>query len=174
MSDAELTSAYEKVLRHLRSKIPEPDCYDVAQDCVVAFLRKEQSAITNPRAFLWGIVRKRLLQFYEARSRLLSAMGFYEMLSVNSMMTRLSTKVARRDELEGALQSLPLRHQQVFELRYIEDLSLEECAEVMACSLATIKRDIEAGRLKLSTELGRTISSDEDAQTLVQRFLARG
>jgi RNA polymerase sigma factor (sigma-70 family) len=174
MSDDALTKAtYEKVVRHLRSKIPEPDCYDIAQECVVTFCAKDQSTIANPRAFLWGIVRNKVRQFYDARNRLLSAMGVYDMLPVETMMTRLSTRVARRDDLEGALQSLPLRQQQVFELRFLEELPLEDCAEVMDCSLATIKRDLEAGRAALASALGCPLDRDEDAAIVVRRFLER-
>lgn len=174
MSNDTLTKAtYEKVLRHLRSKIPEPDCYDLAQECVVTFCEKDQATIEKPTAFLWGIVRNKVRQFYEARNRLLSAMGVYDRLPVASMMTRLSTKVSRRDDLEGALQTLPLRHQQVFELRFVEELSLEECAEVMECSLATIKRDLEAGRTEMAKALGCRLDCDEDAEAIVRQFLAR-
>lgn len=168
-----VSSNYEKVLNHVRNKIPEPDCYDLAQDCVVTFCGKDPSTIVNPKSFLWGIVRNKIKQYYQGRSRMLAAAGVYDMMSVENMATRLSTKVARRNDLEGALQQLPVRCQQAFELRYVEGLSLEECEEALGYSLATVKRDIEAAKRGLVERLGRPLDTDADATALVRSYLER-
>jgi len=174
MADADIVSEnYALILNHVRTKVPEPDCYDVAQDCVVVFFGKDPDTIAKPKAFLWGIVRNKIRQYYQGRSRFLVAAGVYDMMSVASMATRLSTKVARRNDLEGALQQLPLRHHHAFELRYIEELSLDECVEVLECSLATVKRDLEAAKRGLAERLGRALESDADAKALVHNYLDR-
>ncbi|MFV8752328.1 RNA polymerase sigma factor [Nannocystaceae bacterium ST9] len=164
---------YDKILNHVRNKLPQPECYDIAQECVVTFCEKDPSQIKNPDAFLWGIVRNKIKQFYESRNKLIAAARIYEMLSVEVIATRLSTKVACRNDLEGALQKLPLRYQQTFEFRYIEGLSLDECAEALDRSPATVKRDLEAARQGLAKLLGQRLESEDDTDRVVRSYLER-
>jgi RNA polymerase sigma factor (TIGR02999 family) len=60
------------------------------------------------------------------------------------------------EELDGALERLATlspRKAQVMEQRYFGGLKLEECAEVLGVSLATVKRDLRLGRAWLAREL---------------------
>lgn len=166
-----IQDTYAKVLNHLRNKVPEPDCFDLAQECVVAYYAKNDQAIQNHAKFLWGIVYNKVKQFYQSKSALLKASGAMEMIPVEVMATRLSSKIAARNDLESALQKLPRRLHQAFELRYVHELSLEECSEVMGCSLATVKRDIDRARQQLAERLGRSMAGD-DATFAVVRSLA--
>ena len=61
------------------------------------------------------------------------------------------------EELDGALKRLAELSPQkakVLEQRYFGGLKLEECAEALGVSLATVKRDLRFGRAWLARELG--------------------
>jgi RNA polymerase sigma factor (TIGR02999 family) len=60
------------------------------------------------------------------------------------------------EELDGALErlaELSPRQASLLEQRYFGGLKLEECAEVLGVSLATVKRDLRLGRAWLAREL---------------------
>lgn len=64
-------------------------------------------------------------------------------------------------ELDEALQRLERvdpRQSQVLEHRYFGGLSLEETAEVLGVSLATVKRDLRFARAWLAEELGSSVA----------------
>ncbi len=61
------------------------------------------------------------------------------------------------EELDGALESLAElspRKAKLLEQRYFGGLKLEECAEALGVSLATVKNDLRLGRAWLARELG--------------------
>jgi RNA polymerase sigma factor (sigma-70 family) len=64
-------------------------------------------------------------------------------------------------ELDEALQRLAAldeRRSRILEQRYFGGLSLEETAEALGVSLATVKRELRAARAWLAVELGRDAS----------------
>jgi RNA polymerase sigma factor (TIGR02999 family) len=64
-------------------------------------------------------------------------------------------------ELDEALQRLAAldeRRSRILEQRYFGGLSLEETAEALGVSLATVKRELRAARAWLAVELGREAS----------------
>ncbi len=61
------------------------------------------------------------------------------------------------EELDGALErlaELSPRKARLLEQRYFGGLKLEECAEALGVSLATVKNDLSFGRAWLARELG--------------------
>ena len=61
------------------------------------------------------------------------------------------------EELDGALKrlaELSPRKAKLLEQRYFGGLKLEECAEALGVSLATVKNDLRLGRAWLARELG--------------------
>lgn len=52
-----------------------------------------------------------------------------------------------------ALQSLPVRQRACIVLRYFEDRSEAEMAEILSCSVGTVKSQLAKARAKLETEL---------------------
>jgi RNA polymerase sigma factor (TIGR02999 family) len=65
-------------------------------------------------------------------------------------------------ELDQALERLAAmdeRRSRILEQRYFGGLSLEETAEALNVSLATVKRELRAARAWLAVELGRDASS---------------
>lgn len=151
---------HPRLLRFFRSKVPYPDCHDLAQQVFVAFLRKmQEKPIDDPRAYLWGIARLQLLKFI-TRRRPVGTQFDSTRLSMAAVGTSLSMHFDRRNRLTTALRELPLEHQLAFELRHGEELQLEELAAAMGVSLATVKRYIKSALERLRELLG---TNEEDA-----------
>ena len=76
--------------------------------------------------------------------------------------------LATRDALWAKLQSLPPRQRAAIVLRYHEDLSEQQTAELMGCSVGTVKSQVSAGlrrlRLRLGPETG-ILARDDQAVT---------
>jgi RNA polymerase sigma-70 factor (sigma-E family) len=66
---------------------------------------------------------------------------------------------ADRDELLAALGRLPARMRAVLVLRYWEDLSEEESARMLGCSVGTVKSQASRGLSRLRDVLGRPQAS---------------
>jgi RNA polymerase sigma-70 factor (sigma-E family) len=113
--------------RHLRV----PDAFD-------AYLRR---AIVNLHTS--GLRHTRVERAYEARQR-------GAPVRVSSM-----PDVAGRQDLWRALSHLPARQRAALVLRYYEDLSERDTAEVLGCSLPAVKSLIARGAEALRVEIPR-------------------
>ena len=84
--------------------------------------------------------------------------GGWEQVELEPDALRLTEEYAEAvEELDGALESLAElspRKAKLLEQRYFGGLKLEECAEVLGVSLATVKNDLRLGRAWLARELG--------------------
>lgn len=151
---------WPKLNRFFRSKTVEPDCYDLVHQTFVAFLEKSGTqTLERPRHYLWGIARLQLLKYLEKKR---PAASFDSSIhAVGSFATSLGAKLDRRQKLLEALRLLPVDQQSAFELRYGEELSLEETAEALGVSLATVKRYLARALETLRTAHG----GDEEAAT---------
>lgn len=147
-----VVALYPKVMRFVRSKVPDPDCYDVVQETMKVCLTLDSSRVRNPPAFLLGVARKQVYKYYERRRP--SAPFDSGRVSIAELGTGPGTRLDRKNLLMHALRSLPADHQVAFELRYGEELTLEEVAETLEVSLATAKRYIAAAKGKLAEILG--------------------
>lgn len=152
---------YPRLLRFFRSKVPHPDCHDLAQQTFTEFLRQLRSKqIDNPRGYLWGVARLQLLKFID-RKRPAGEQFDSTRMSMAAVGTSLSMHFDRRNRITAALRELPLEQQLAFELRFGEELQLEEAAQAMEVSLATVKRYLKGALETLRTLLG---ASAEDVE----------
>jgi len=62
--------------------------------------------------------------------------------------------VTALDEALARLETLDVRQSRILEQRYFGGLSLEETAEALGVSLATVKRELRSARAWLAAELG--------------------
>lgn len=147
-----IAEQYPKLKTFFRSKVGEPDCYDLAQETVRALLSADPAKVQEEKSYLWGIARKQVLKYIGKRHP--QASFDSTRISMGRISTRLSVKVGRRNELLSALRDLPVDHQMAFELRHAEGLSLAEVATSLEVSLATAKRYIAAARATLAKRLG--------------------
>lgn len=63
---------------------------------------------------------------------------------------------ALRERISAAVTGLPHRQRTAFVLRYLQDLGIDEIAEVMGCATGTVKATIHKAVIKLRRELGDT------------------
>jgi RNA polymerase sigma factor (sigma-70 family) len=163
---------YPQVKRYFRSRVPEPDCYDQANETIRAFLASDRAKVENPRAYLWGIARNQVLKYIRGRR---ASVGFdSELHSIAEFRTSISVTVVRRNRLLSALANLPVDHEDAFELHYAEGLTIDEVASVMGKSAATVKRHLASARQALAKQLGVPEDGFSDVETrqLVEAYRA--
>lgn len=144
------------VHRFFRTKLPS-EADDLAQKTfMLCFEHRDRLYSTStPRAFLMGIARKVLLGFFRDLGRAPSKVPLTES-SVFELRTSASGILAKQEEqsqMVQALQQLPLDQQIALELRYWEDLSQVEIAEVLETSEGTVKSRLHRARERLRGSL---------------------
>ncbi len=72
----------------------------------------------------------------------------------------LETDIVDRDAVWTAVQALPVRQRAVIVLRYYEDLSEEQIAEVLGCSRGTVKSQASAALTNLRRGAADTLKGD--------------
>jgi RNA polymerase sigma-70 factor (sigma-E family) len=71
---------------------------------------------------------------------------------------------AARDELGAGLVGVPPRQRACLVLRYYEDLSIEQAAEILGCSAGTVKSQTARGLETLRHNLDQSRSADRVSQ----------
>jgi RNA polymerase sigma factor (sigma-70 family) len=165
--------SYAELIHFVRSKVPEQDAHELVQDSLAVLVEKRDQ-VENFRAFTFGVVKNKLRQYYEKKRKRRGMFGFLddmeELTPMSVLSTRLSVRVARSNDLEVAMQKLFRPQYEIFELRYVHDLSIEETAEALGISTATVKRDIDQARQCLVGVLGDA-SSDDAIREIVRGYV---
>lgn len=76
--------------------------------------------------------------------------------------------VDRRDQVWRAVLTLPPRMRAIIVLRFLEDLKESETAEILGCSLGTVKSQTSRALAKLRTQLESVAAAEEPAATARQ------
>ncbi|NOY92826.1 MAG: sigma-70 family RNA polymerase sigma factor [Deltaproteobacteria bacterium] len=148
-----IEAEWPKLRRFFRTKVPDADVLDLVQNTMLAFVGGKLRDPQKARAYLWGIARLQVLKHYEKHRR--GSEPFDSKIhTAMDLGPSISSRLDRRDKLVRGLQELPVEHQMAFELRYCEELSLEEVAVALGVSLATAKRYIAAAQAKLQDVFG--------------------
>lgn len=142
---------WPRLRRFFRTKVPDADAYDLVQSTLLAFVEHDKRG-DGARAYLWGIARNKVLQYYGKHRPTASFDSTVH--GVLDVGRSLSSRLDDRDRLLAALRGLPADHQMAFELRHGEELSLEEVAAALDVSLATAKRYLAAATERLRASLG--------------------
>lgn len=139
------------VLRFFRNKVPGPVATDLAQRTIEHGLRLRRPAVSF-RCYLLGIARHQLLDYLRAEQRKKRRAGELEQLVIEDVVgSPEDAMLAKRERrlLLRALRRLPMVLQIALELRYWEQLSDREIAEVLGVPLGTVKSRILTGRAAL-------------------------
>ena len=72
-----------------------------------------------------------------------------------------SSSYADQDQVRRALASLPPRQRAVLVLRYLDDMSEQEAATVLGCSVGTVKSQTHKGLSRLRDVLSPNTTADE-------------
>lgn len=151
--NALIQSEWPKLERFFRSKVPPGEIQDLAQNTLLGFVKRSQVAPDKQRAYLWGIARRQVVDYYRRGNR--GGVGFDSSIhAVSQGGPTMSSVYNRRNQIMRAVQSLPLDHQTALELKYGEGLTDPEAAEALDVSLATYKRYVTAGLAALRERYG--------------------
>lgn len=151
--DTLITQEWPRLRRFFRTKVPEADVLDLAQNTLLAYAEAGPRDPSSARAYLWGIARKQVLKHYDKHRRPNTPFDS-TMHTAMDLGPSLSSRLDNRNRLVAALQRLPADQQMAIELRYGEELKLEEVAEALDVSLATAKRYLSAAQEALRADLG--------------------
>jgi RNA polymerase sigma-70 factor (ECF subfamily) len=141
-----------KLRRFFATKVPPGDVHDLVQQTMLAFVERRDQITGSERAYLMGIARFQVLRHYDKRR---SATQFDSALhTALDVGATFSSMLDSRTRLQRALHQLPVDQQIAFELRHGEELPLDEVAQAIGVSLATVKRYLTAAESKLRELLG--------------------
>ncbi|GAA2388089.1 SigE family RNA polymerase sigma factor [Dactylosporangium salmoneum] len=112
---------------------------DLLQTALLRAARRWRSVQDAPEAY----VRRILVNLSHDRRRLLFRRPREAPLPPDPDLVRGADagleRVAERDSVVAALAALPVRQRQVIVLRYFEDLSVDQTAELLRCTPGTVK-----------------------------------
>ena len=148
---AELVRAWHgPVWTYVRRMLGSADADDVAQEVWLAVLRGLPGLRQPVRFTPWlftiarRVVANRLREEY-ARAEVAG--------DSQSAEPDASDVVLDRTEVVAGLAGVPVRERELLILFYLQDLSLETCAEICAIPVGTVKSRLSRGRRMLRDEL---------------------
>jgi RNA polymerase sigma-70 factor (ECF subfamily) len=155
-----LVESYDRRLLYFVLRLlPDADlALDVMQDVWLTLFRRLPQ-LRAPEAFrvwLYQIAHDRVVdvlrrQRREERAAEVLRDGFHEPVA------SFTDQVERAEFVHHALQHLSPDHREVLLLRFLEDLSLEEIATTLRCSLGTVKSRLHYARHALRREVERLV-----------------
>lgn len=141
---------HEPVWTYLRRMLDAERADDVAQEVWLAVLRG-LPRLKDPARFapwLFTIARRAVTNRLRQQYGGAEAYTQEEPVSDDSVAAMVD-----RAELIAGLSGLPLREREVLVLFYLEDLSLEDCAEICAIPVGTVKSRLNRARRMLRDHL---------------------
>jgi len=175
-------SHFADLYRFFERKITgEPD--ELVQETFLACVRRrdEFRRQSSFRTFLFAVARFELYAYWRRRARDGEAIDFSE-VSLADLVTTPGTRIARRQEREqllGALRTLPLDDQLLLELHYWEGVDSARLAEIFEISPATARTRLFRARHGLrkrmqamEQERSTTPASVENLDEWVRRLRA--
>ncbi len=115
---------------------------DALQSALLAVMSNWRR-ITQPEAYLRRVMLNQLVSGWR-RNRVVEVLT-----AVLPERAAPEQPADRRDELWSALRRLPVRMRAVLVLRYWEDLSEQQTAEALGCSVGTVKSQASRGLVRL-------------------------
>lgn len=138
---------------------------DIAQEACVRIWRNRRRAMPNAlRAYVFRVVRNLALDHLKTqrtRSDLLRQHG----VPTQSRPVTPEEALERAgvfEQVEDAIQSLPLRRREVFVLAYLKGLSYTEVADVLGIAPKTVHNQMSAALAELRKRLGSLIGEPRD------------
>jgi RNA polymerase sigma-70 factor (ECF subfamily) len=129
----------------------EDEAEDVVQEVFLRVL-KNDALPENFRAWIYKIARNRCLDVIRARGRRQESLELPPASKLDAELTGCLTRLVRREQrghLRRTLAELPETQREVLHLRYAEDLSRAEIAEVLDLPEPVVKSRLYEGMVKL-------------------------
>lgn len=155
------------VQRFFRNKVPWSAAIDLAQRTAEACVRSRQDIVCF-RKYSLGCAVLLLKDYLRAEARKQRRQPDLETLTVEQTVGTPEDWVGAKQEkrtLLRALRRLPLPHQLLIELRYWEQLSDRDVAEVLGWPTGTVKTRIKAGVARLRVEMAKLDASPEQIRS---------
>ncbi len=137
---------------------------DLVQECLLVVARRwpRVRKMDHPHAYARRVLINRALDGAQRRTRHRQELVGDEAATLAAVPDESSARrlqaVGVRAELVDALGTLPPRQRAVLVLRYFEDLSEAQVAELLGCSVGTVKSTASRGLTRLQTTLSPEIS----------------
>jgi RNA polymerase sigma-70 factor (ECF subfamily) len=142
----------EKLFRFLARKVSQDDGREIADQVFEEFFAwwPENPAHPKPVATLYRIARCRLNDYLRRHGRVetLEADDLTHAVADGAHHDELA-EVVRRVDLAAALQELTERERQALGLRYVADLPVKDCAEVLEVGIDNMKKILKTALCKL-------------------------
>lgn len=165
-------SHLESVQRFFRNKVPWAVALDLSQRTVEACLRA-QDRIRSFRSYVLGVATKQLFEYLRTERRKQRHDVDLETMVLDDTTLGPEEWVGAKRErrvLLRALRRLPLPLQLVLELRYWEQLSDRDIAEVLGWPAGTVKTRIATGKRALRVQVERLVASPEQLLSTLDSF----
>jgi RNA polymerase sigma-70 factor (sigma-E family) len=137
---------------------------DLVQECLLAVARRwpRVRKMDHPHAYARRVLINLSLDGAQRRTRRRQELIGDEAATLAAVPDESSARrlqaVGARAELIDALGTLPPRQRAVLVLRYFEDLSEAQVAQLLGCSVGTVKSTASRGLTRLQTALSPEIS----------------
>ena len=146
---------------------------EVTQDTFLSLIRAPRNYRSDRGPlllYLFGIAR-RLAWKSARRDRLYAALGSDHDLP--AALPDFADDFARKDEatrLRNAILSLPRKYREVIVLCSLQELSYEQAAVVVGCSIGTVRSRVHRGRQLLLRKLvdGRSVAADARGDSVLK------
>ncbi|MBK1813275.1 sigma-70 family RNA polymerase sigma factor [Clostridium sp. YIM B02505] len=133
----------------------EHDALDVLQESVYkAYISIDK--LKNPKYFktwLTKILINNAIDFINREKKIISIVDNMKVRSTNSEENRVDEKL----DIIRSIDRLEDKHKKVIILKYFQDLTITEIAEVMNCPVGTIKTYLNKALSKLRITMGKEI-----------------
>ncbi len=147
------TMVYCQIYRIVKNK---EDALDLTHDCFIKYMIKKEEmkeSIFNTGGLLRKIALNLALDFVRAknRHRILEKIPFINIFNKRSY-TNPRQKIANKElhiDLMNMIMHLSPSQQKIICLRYFEELRLNEIADILNCSIGTVKKNINRAYIKL-------------------------
>lgn len=161
---------YDAILRFFRTKAG-PHADDLVQRTFLACAEPRGGfrGESSFRAYLFGVARNILLEFFRGRVRDARVDPDFTVSSAFELQPGPSTFAAQRAEqrlLVEALRRIPLEIQMTLELFYWEDLSVGELASVLQIPEGTVKSRLHRGRMLLKEAMEKLPSTPTERESV--------
>jgi RNA polymerase sigma-70 factor (sigma-E family) len=137
---------------------------DLVQECLLAVARRwpRIRRMDHPHAYARRVLVNLALDGAQRRTRHRQELVGDETATLSAAPDESSARrlnaVGVRAELSQALGTLPPRQRAVLVLRYFEDLSEAQAAELLGCSVGTVKSTASRGLTRLQEALSPDLS----------------
>jgi len=146
---------YASLVRMLYRRVGDRDrAEDLAQEAFLELLRHwgRVARYDRPGAWVRRVAIRKAVQATNRESR----RSWFERRAATSVISDASSPATGNDGLEAAVRSLPPQQRAVVALFYYEDMSVEDVAGMLGCTVSTVKVHLHRARETLRSRIPRT------------------